>query len=91
MNNLLVNLLQSVGLAWWIEITTELPHCTYYFGPFTSEQEARAEKRGYIEDLEQEGAQGIVVIIKRCKPDDLTIYEDDDEANRRDPSRLLSA
>jgi len=91
MNNLLVNLLQSIGLAWWIEITTEFPHCTYYFGPFSSEQEARAEKRGYVEDLEQEGAQGIVVAIKRCKPHNLTIYEEGEEASRRDSSRLLSA
>lgn len=91
MSNLWVNLLQVLGLAWWIEITTEFPHCTYYFGPFASEQEARAEKRGYIEDLEQEGAQGIIVTIKRCKPDNLTVYEEENEVNRRDASRLLSA
>lgn len=90
MNNILVNLLQAVGLAWWIEITTEFPRCTYYFGPFTREEEARAEKRGYIEDLEQEGAQGIVVTIKRCKPENLTIYEEEEVVNHRDPSRLLS-
>ncbi len=91
MNNLLVNLLQSVGLAWWIEITTEFPRCTYYFGPFTHEEEARAEKRGYVEDLEQEGAHGIVVTIKRCKPEDLTICEDEEETSRRNSSCLLSA
>lgn len=69
-------LLNQLGLAWWIEVVTDTPHCTYYFGPFTSANEAKALQSGYIKDLEQEGAQGIMANVKRCKPDQLTIYED---------------
>jgi Domain of unknown function (DUF1816) len=70
--------LHLVGQAWWVEITTERPHCTYYFGPFTSAVEADAAKIGYVEDLESESAQGIQVTIKRCKPAQMTIDYDDD-------------
>ena len=51
--------------------------CIYYFGHFTSVQEAEFAQQGYIEDLEQESAQGIDVTIKRCRPKKLTIFEDD--------------
>ena len=69
--------LHLVGQAWWVEITTERPHCTYYFGPFISAVEADAAKIGYVEDLESESAQGIQVAIKRCKPVQMTIdYEE---------------
>lgn len=72
----LINLLHSLGLAWWVEIVTQNPRCTYYFGPFLSSKEAEAAKVGYLEDLEQEGAQEIAVKIKRCKPGNLTVAED---------------
>lgn len=72
----LTNFFHSLGWAWWVEIVTQNPRCTYYFGPFLSSKEADAAKAGYVEDLEQEGAQGIVVQIKRCKPNNLTISED---------------
>ncbi|HIK43621.1 MAG TPA: DUF1816 domain-containing protein [Leptolyngbyaceae cyanobacterium M65_K2018_010] len=63
--------------AWWIEIKTSQPACTYYFGPFSSEAEAESMKGGYIEDLEQEGAQNIRWVIQRCShPDQLTITEE---------------
>jgi S-formylglutathione hydrolase FrmB len=67
------NTLQLVGQAWWVEITTDQPHCIYYFGPFSTEAEADNAKAGYIEDLESEQAQGINVVIKRCKPTEMTI------------------
>jgi hypothetical protein len=68
--------LHLVGKAWWVEITTERPHCTYYFGPFATAVEADEAKAGYIEDLESERAEGIQVAIKRCKPVHMTIdYE----------------
>lgn len=72
----LTNLVQGFGWAWWVEIVTHNPRCTYYFGPFLSSKEAEAAKAGYIEDLEQEGATGIDVQIKRCKPERLTISDD---------------
>ncbi len=73
---LLTNFFHSFGWAWWVEIVTQNPHCTYYFGPFLSEKEAKAAMTGYVEDLQQEKAQGIAVNVKRCKPDNLTISDD---------------
>ncbi|MEA5553396.1 DUF1816 domain-containing protein [Anabaena cylindrica UHCC 0172] len=72
----LISISNSFGFAWWVEIVTQNPRCTYYFGPFFSSVDATFASKGYLEDLEIEGAQGIVVNIKRCKPDDLTIAED---------------
>ncbi len=70
------SVLEQVGLAWWIEIVTDKPQCTYYFGPFASAKDAEITFPGYVEDLEQEGAQGIAVVSKRYQPQELTIFED---------------
>ncbi|VXD13113.1 conserved hypothetical protein [Planktothrix serta PCC 8927] len=75
MKELLISLLNAFGFAFWVEILTETPNCTYYFGPFINQQQAQASESGYLEDLEAEGAQGIKVKIKRCKPNTLTIAE----------------
>jgi hypothetical protein len=75
----MINLLNAFGLAWWVEIATETPRCTYYFGPFFTKTEAEIAKSGYIEDLELEGAQGIAFLVKRCKPDILTVSDDLEE------------
>ncbi len=75
----MINLLQVLGLAWWVEIVTQYPRCTYYFGPFMSSKEANDASKGYMEDLEQEGAQGISLTVKRCKPSDLTIFDEPGE------------
>ena len=72
----LTNLLEFSEIAWWIEIVTINPRCTYYFGPFISAEEAKAAETGYIEDLESEGAQGIQVSIQQCNPVELTIYDE---------------
>ncbi len=84
----LINIFQNFGWAWWVEIVTQTPRCTYYFGPFLSVKEANAAKGGYIEDLEQEGAQGITVAMKRCNPAILTISEELGERidRRREPA-----
>ncbi len=78
--NIWSNLLDRVGRAWWVEITTERPHCVYYFGPFANAPAADRAKSGYVEDLEHELAQGIQVTIARCHPIELTIEYDLDEA-----------
>jgi Domain of unknown function (DUF1816) len=72
----LINTFDNLGLAWWVEIVTQNPRCTYYFGPFLSADDAKVAIKGYVEDLEMEGAQGIAVNVKRCKPNALTISED---------------
>ena len=58
---------------WWVEIVTESPSCTYYFGPFDSDKEASSNATGYIEDLESEGSKRVSIEIKQCQPTALTI------------------
>lgn len=76
MKETLVNLLDFAGLAWWVKILTANPRCTYYFGPFFTDEEAKNAKPGYLEDLESEGAQDIQVSIQQCQPIELTIYDE---------------
>jgi hypothetical protein len=90
MNEVWIKILDSLGLAFWVEIVTDNPNCTYYFGPFSSKEEAYATKGGYIEDLENEGAQGISVTVKRCKPTNLTIFDEPGELIDRERRRTLS-
>ena len=60
---------------WWIEVQTKFPHCTYYFGPFDSLNEAQKHQPGYIEDLVAEKAQGISFKINQKQPILLTSCE----------------
>ncbi|MGB3511590.1 MAG: DUF1816 domain-containing protein [Microcoleaceae cyanobacterium] len=76
MKEQLTNLLNFSGLAWWIEILTANPRCTYYFGPFLTKKEAQNAEAGYIADLEGEGARNIEVSIQQCKPVELTICDE---------------
>ena len=64
---------RQTKLPWWVEVQTSVPRCTYYFGPFDYLDEARASRAGYVEDLEGEGARDIVVRVKQCQPEVLTI------------------
>jgi hypothetical protein len=76
----LFNVLFGGKKDWWIEIRTQTPACTYYFGPFSSEAEAIAAKGGYIEDLEHEGALGIQSTIQNCsQPDQLTVFDEPED------------
>jgi Domain of unknown function (DUF1816) len=63
--------------GWWIELQTAQPQCLYYFGPFAKVAEAENSKLGYIQDLQEEGAQNITVKVKWCKPEQLTILRDE--------------
>ena len=63
---------QLPQLPWWVEILTTEPRCLYYFGPFDNADEARFHQAGYLEDIQEEGAQGIAVQIKQCQPQILT-------------------
>lgn len=76
MNELWLSALEFLGLAWWVEIVTETPSCTYYFGPYVSAEEAEIAKPGFVSDLRQEGAKGIKVEIKRLKPKRLTLFDE---------------
>ncbi|MEM9136994.1 MAG: DUF1816 domain-containing protein [Cyanobacteria bacterium P01_F01_bin.42] len=66
----------QLGLAWWVEIKTTTPECIYYFGPFLTSAEAQNAMPGYIQDLEEEEAKGIEAVVRRCKPQNITVYND---------------
>jgi hypothetical protein len=76
----LISLLDRLrGLAVWIEIATD--DCTYYYGPFTSLEEAEAHKGNYIADLKAEGVQKIEVQIKKMRqPQALTVARTSSQA-----------
>jgi len=65
---------------WWIKIDTQSPCCIYYFGPFISQVEARSYQDGYLQDLYEEGAQGITIEIEKVYPKQLTIFEEETPA-----------
>ena len=90
MKEVMIKILHILGLAFWVEVVTDTPRCTYYFGPFLSEKEATDAKDGYIEDLESEGAQGITVKVKRCKPSNLTIFDEQGEGFEFSPMPTFS-
>lgn len=90
LKELLINLFHFAGLAWWVEIATDSPRCTYYFGPFLDQQEAATATQGYIEDLQYEGAQGITASVKRCKPNNLTVYDELEDLVGRRSSPVFS-
>lgn len=65
--------LTALNSDWWVEVKTLEPDCIYYFGPFDLEKDAETACPGYLEDLTDEGAQGITATVKRCNPSALTI------------------
>lgn len=73
--SLVISVLERLKLAMWVEIVTEQPQCTYYFGPFACARSAQKAVSGYVEDLKQESAQVIAVTFKRFQPKELTIEE----------------
>ncbi|MGK7930459.1 MAG: DUF1816 domain-containing protein [Microcystaceae cyanobacterium] len=86
---LLVSLLNLIGMAVWVEAKTVSPNCTYYFGPFITEKEASLAKEGYVEDLESEKAQSIQVTIKRFRPHNLTVIEDGEQYQSYPKMRIM--
>ncbi len=74
--DMLASFFSMNGNSWWVEVTTAKPSCTYYFGPFQNHQEAEMMRPAYIEDLEMEEAKEIQAVIKRCKPDELTVFDE---------------
>ena len=87
MREFFASVLKIFGFALWVEIVTELPECIYYFGPFASRKDAETALPGYVEDLKQENAKIVKSEIKRCRPRNLTIYNDKEDAN---PKKTLA-
>ncbi len=73
LEELLLQVLEIVGLACWIEIETLNPNYIYYFGPFLNLEQAKAAEAIYIEDLTQENAICKRIEIKLCRPKSLTV------------------
>jgi Domain of unknown function (DUF1816) len=61
--------------GWWIELKTENPSYLYYFGPFSTPNEAEKLKLGYIQDLAEEKAKVTAATVLWCKPKQLTCGE----------------
>lgn len=77
--------------AWWVEVTTADPVCTYFFGPFEVEGEAELAKKGYVEDLEQEGAKQVTAGLVYCEPpEQLTVYGERASSSVPKPEPALS-
>lgn len=89
MKEFFISFLEMIGLASWVEVKTDYPRCTYYFGPFLYRNEAEVASVGYEEDLKAEGAQGIKLAIKRCKPENLTVFDEKEEVKPLNPLTVL--
>ncbi len=76
LKEIFISFVDTIGVAVWVEIITESPKCTYYFGPFSNVGDAEVAKNGYVEDLEAEAATITSLAIKRCKPKDLTVFDE---------------
>jgi Domain of unknown function (DUF1816) len=63
--------------AWWLEVGTFDPLCLYYFGSFENEQEADAEREGYLQDLRNESSHIIFARSRFCQPRKLTIEQNE--------------
>ena len=81
--SLITKFLNKIGIKeqekipYWLKITTKVPKCIYYFGPFDSPSEAKTLQAGYIEDLMAENAQGIHLELEQCpQPETLTVCEE---------------
>ncbi len=55
------------GRELWVEVETESPKSTYYFGPYDSKDEASNNTNGYITDLEKKEAKNISINIKQSR------------------------
>lgn len=69
---------KTAKVPYWLKISTKVPSCIYYFGPFDNSLQAKASQSGYIEDLMAEKAVGIhVELEQRLQPEELTTCEED--------------
>lgn len=74
----LLGIKRKKPVPYWLKITTKVPKCVYYFGPFDSPLEAKALQAGYIEDLMEEKALGIhVELEQKPQPQELTVCEEE--------------
>ncbi|NEO84823.1 MAG: DUF1816 domain-containing protein [Spirulina sp. SIO3F2] len=89
MNEIWLKFLEATGKAFWVEVKTTTPSCTYYFGPFANSPDAEIAIPGYVEDLTEEGAQGIQTQVRQMKPEALTIEHSLGEMSDHEVSPIL--
>lgn len=83
----LIQMNQPVGnnstheLGWWIEIMTAQPLYLYYFGAFSTPEEAKNLQAGFIEDLLLENALIVSTNLRFFQPQQLTLSGDDLRSN----------
>ena len=74
MENLINQLFSLAGKSWWLEILAASPSRGYYFGPFDSENDAVQEQLRYVQTIEREGREVLLVsIVRREAPAERTI------------------
>ncbi|MGD1921669.1 MAG: DUF1816 domain-containing protein [Pleurocapsa sp.] len=75
----LIGLKRKEAVPYWLKISTKVPKCVYYFGPFDSPLEAKALQAGYIEDLMEEDALGIHVELEQrfLETEELTVCDEE--------------
>ncbi len=61
--------LAAMPRTWCVEINTVFPNGRYYFGPFSSRQEAEVSRSSYVDRLCRAAARGVVALIKPDQPD----------------------
>ena len=72
--NLIRNLGNKLGLAWWAMVETETPSVTYWYGPFLTKRSLNENLTKFLSDLSDEGSKDIKHSIIRCnKEEPLTV------------------
>lgn len=57
--------------GWWIEIVTNKPKYTYYFGGFDSYWEIKSLKYKYIQDFKKKEIEIVNIQVLQCQPEEL--------------------
>ena len=72
--NLIRNLGNKLGLAWWAKVEVRAPSTIYWYGPFLTKRSLNENLENFLNDLSEEGSSDIKHIIVRCnKEEPLTI------------------
>tara|TARA_B100000131_G_C17886873_1_gene520644 strand:+ start:433 stop:663 length:231 start_codon:yes stop_codon:yes gene_type:complete len=61
------NMFNRLGFAWWVEIQTDDPIVTYWFGPFLTKKSLNGALSVFLEDLTLEGSKPLDHSITRSR------------------------
>ncbi len=75
MENLINQVFSLLNQSWWLEIMAASPSCGYFFGPFESESEALEEQLRYVNDIERQGREVLLVsVVRRPAPEKRMVH-----------------